>query len=225
MAPDKLSFTEENYLKAIYTLSEKDQTFDTSTNKIAEKINTKPSTVTDMLRKLTAKKLVTYEKYKKVQLTKTGEQVAILIIRKHRLWEVFLHGTLKFGWDEVHDIAEQLEHIHSEQLILRLEKFLKYPKYDPHGDPIPSANGKLVQKQRSTLSEVEKGKSLQVVGVKDTSVVFLQYLKQLKISIGTKIKVLEKIAYDGSVIISFKDNHQLNVSRKFSENILVSVVS
>ncbi len=225
MAPVILSFTEENYLKAIYTLSEKDKTFDTSTNRIAEKINTKPSTVTDMLRKLTVKKLVTYEKYKKVQLTKTGEQMAILIIRKHRLWEVFLHGTLKFGWDEVHDIAEQLEHIHSEQLILRLENFLKYPKYDPHGDPIPSANGKLVQKQRSVLSEIDRGKSLQVVGVRDTSAVFLQYLKQLKIAIGTKIKVVEKIAYDGSLIISFKDNNQLNVSRKFSENILVSVIS
>lgn len=222
MAQIKLSFTEENYLKAIYILCEKDQLFDTSTNKIAERINTKPSTVTDMLRKLTAKKLVTYERYKKVQLTKAGEQMAVFIIRKHRLWEVFLHNTLKFGWDEVHDIAEQLEHINSEQLILRLENFLKYPKYDPHGDPIPSANGKFDQKQRSTLSEVEKGKSLQVVGVKDTSPVFLQYLEQLKIAIGTKIKVIERIAYDGSLVISFKDNPQLNVSRKFSDNILVS---
>src|SRR5438128_1343560 len=138
MASKQLSLTEENYLKAIYTLCERNQSFDTSTNKIAEKINTKPPTVTDMLRKLTKKKLVTYEKYKKVQLTKTGKQVAILIIRKHRLWEVFLQSKLQFAWDEVHEVAEQLEHIHSEKLILRLEEYLGFPKYDPHGDPIPS---------------------------------------------------------------------------------------
>ena len=147
-----LSFTEENYLKAIYSLCERKSTFDTSTNEIAEKINTKPPTVSDMLRKLTDKKLVTYEKYKKVQLTKTGRQMAIQIIRKHRLWEVFLHDKLQFTWDKVHEVAEQLEHIHSEELISRLEKFLGYPVYDPHGDPIPSANGELTQAKRIILS-------------------------------------------------------------------------
>ena len=222
MASIQLSFTEENYLKAIYTLSERNQSFDTSTNKIAERINTKPPTVTDMLRKLTEKKLVTYEKYKKVQLTKTGKQVAILIIRKHRLWEVFLQDKLQFAWDEVHEVAEQLEHIHSEKLIIRLEKYLGFPKYDPHGDPIPSANGELSKIQRTTLSQVEEGKSCQVVGVKESSTLFLQYLQQKNVGIGTKIKVIEKIAYDGSLMISLKKGHRLTVSKKFSDNLLVT---
>ena len=218
----QLSFTEENYLKAIYTLSERNQSFETSTNKIAERINTKPPTVTDMLRKLTEKKLVTYEKYKKVRLTKAGKQVAILIIRKHRLWEVFLQNKLQFAWDEVHEVAEQLEHIHSEKLITRLEKYLGFPKYDPHGDPIPSANGELSKTQRTTLSEVEEGKSCQVVGVKESSTLFLQYLQQKNVGIGTKIKVIEKIAYDGSLMISLKKGQQLTVSKKFSDNVLVT---
>ncbi len=222
MKPAQLSFTEENYLKAIYSISERNESFDTSTNEIAERIKTKPPTVSDMLRKLTEKKLVSYEKYKRVQLTKTGKQLAILIIRKHRLWEVFLCDKLQFAWDEVHEIAEQLEHIHSEQLILRLEKFLGFPKYDPHGDPIPSANGELKQPQRAILSEVEEGKSCQVVGVKDSSSVFLQYLQQINIGIGTKIKVVNKIPFDDSLIISLKKDQQLSVSKKFTDNVLVT---
>jgi len=222
MKPAQLSFTEENYLKAIYSISERNESFDTSTNEIAERIKTKPPTVSDMLRKLTEKKLVSYEKYKRVQLTKTGKQLAILIIRKHRLWEVFLCDKLQFAWDEVHEIAEQLEHIHSEQLILRLEKFLGFPKYDPHGDPIPSASGELKQMQRSVLSEVEEGKGCQVVGVKDSSTVFLQYLQQINIGIGTKIKVINKIPFDDSLIISLKKDQQLAVSKKFADNVLVT---
>lgn len=216
-----LSFTEENYLKAIYSLAERDAS-ETSTTQIAERLQTKPPTVSDMLRKLADKKLISYEKYKKVQLTKAGRQVAILIIRKHRLWEVFLHDKLEFAWDEVHEIAEQLEHIHSEQLIVRLEKFLGFPKYDPHGDPIPSANGEIGPLQRITLIELEPGKSCQVVGVKDSSALFLQYLQQIDIGIGTKIKVIEKIAYDGSLVISLKKGQEISVSKKFADNVLVT---
>ena len=217
-----LSFTEENYIKAIYTLSERKDSFDTSTNEIAEKINTKPPTVSDMLRKLTDKKLVTYEKYKKVQLTRAGRQIAIQIIRKHRLWEVFLHDKLQFTWDKVHEVAEQLEHIHSEELISRLEKFLGNPTYDPHGDPIPSANGELTPSLRIILSDVEVGRQCNVVGVKDSSSHFLQYLQQLNIGIGTKIKVIERITYDGSMMISMKKGQQFSVSKKFAENVLVT---
>jgi DtxR family Mn-dependent transcriptional regulator len=216
-----LSFTEENYLKAIYSLAERDAA-ETSTTQIAERLQTKPPTVSDMLRKLADKKLISYEKYKKVQLTKAGRQVAILVIRKHRLWEVFLHDKLEFAWDEVHEIAEQLEHIHSEQLIVRLEKFLGFPKYDPHGDPIPSANGEIGPLQRITLIELEPGKNCQVVGVKDSSVLFLQYLQQINIGIGTKIKVVEKIAYDGSLVISLKKGQEISVSKKFADNVLVT---
>ena len=222
MALIQLTLTEENYIKAIYTLSERHPSFDTSTNEIAERIRTKPPTVSDMLRKLTAKKLVTYEKYKKVQLTKTGRQLAMLIIRRHRLWEVFLHDKLHFAWDEVHDVAEQLEHIHSDELIIRLEKFLGFPKYDPHGDPIPSASGELSQSQRMILSDIDEGKSCQVVGVRDSSTLFLQYLQQVHVGIGTKIKVIERIPFDGSVIISLKKGERLSVSKKFAENVLVN---
>ena len=218
-----LSFTEENYLKAIYTLSERKDSFDTSTNEIAEKIKTKPPTVSDMLRKLAEKKLVTYEKYKKVQLTRSGRQVAIQIIRKHRLWEVFLHDKLQFTWDKVHEVAEQLEHIHSDELIVRLEKFLGHPTYDPHGDPIPSANGELMQAQRIILSDVEAGMVCYVVGVKDSSTPFLQYLQQLNIGIGTKIRVIERIMYDGSLTISIKRGQQSSVSKKFTDNVLVTM--
>lgn len=218
----QLSQTEENYIKAIYSLSERGDNFETSTNEIALRINTKPPTVSDMLRKLTAKKLVTYQKYKKVQLTNTGRQVAIQIIRKHRLWEVFLHDKLNFTWDEVHEVAEQLEHIHSEKLTERLEKFLGFPKYDPHGDPIPTANGELKGPKRSMLSEIAIGTTCHVVGVKDSSSDFLQYLQQMNVGIGTNIKVVEKIAFDHSLVVSFKKGHQATVSKKFADNVLVT---
>lgn len=217
-----LSFTEENYLKAIYSLSERADSFDTSTNEIAVKINTKPPTVSDMLRKLAEKKLVTYEKYKRVQLTKSGKQIAIQIIRKHRLWEVFLHDKLQFTWDKVHEVAEQLEHIRSEELISRLEKFLGHPTTDPHGDPIPSATGELTQAKRIMLSDTEEAKTYHVVGVKDSSSPFLQYLQHLHIAIGTKIRVMERIEYDGSLTISMKKGQQISVSKKFADNVLVT---
>lgn len=222
MASKTLSFTEENYIKAIYSLSERTDAFETSTNEIAERTNTKPPTVSDMLKKLTEKKLVTYEKYKKVQLTAKGKQVAIHIIRKHRLWEVFLHDKLQFSWDEVHEVAEQLEHIHSEKLITRLDEYLGFPKYDPHGDPIPTANGEFHPLQRSILSDVEIGTTCQVVGVKDTSSLFLQYLQQVNVGIGTKVKVIEKIAFDGSLVISLRKGERLSVSKKFADNVLVT---
>lgn len=217
-----LSFTEENYVKAIYSLTEKNASAETSTSLIAEKLHTKPPTVSDMLRKLAEKKLISYEKYKKVALTKSGKQIAILIVRKHRLWEVFLHDKLHFAWDEIHEIAEQLEHIQSEELTTRLEKFLNYPKFDPHGDPIPSADGLLTRLQRITLSEVEVNGSCQVVGVKDSSPPFLQYLQQVNVGIGTKIKVLEKISFDGSLVLSLSGKVTISVSRKFADSLMVS---
>ena len=217
-----ISFTEENYLKAIYTLSERNSSFDTSTNEIAGQINTKPPTVTDMLKKLMDKKLVSYHKYKRVELTKAGKQVAIQIIRKHRLWEVFLHDKLQFPWDEVHEVAEQLEHIHSEKLIASLEEYLGHPKIDPHGDPIPSANGEMSPSERIILTTVEKDKSCRVVGVKDSSTSFLQYLEKMNISIGTKIKVIEKIEFDGCLIIKINKGEEVTVSNKFSDNLFVT---
>lgn len=218
-----LSFTEENYVKAIYSLTEKNASAETSTSQIALKLDTKPPTVSDMLRKLAEKKLISYEKYKKVALTKTGKQIAVLIVRKHRLWEVFLHDKLEFAWDEIHEIAEQLEHIHSEELITRLEKFLNYPQFDPHGDPIPSANGELRALKRIPLSEAEINKIHQVVGVNDSSPAFLQYLQQVKVGIGSKIKVLEKITFDGSLVLSLPKQTTISVSKKFGDSLMVTL--
>lgn len=155
-------------------------------------------------------------------MTKTGKQVAIQIIRKHRLWEVFLHSKLNFSWDEVHEVAEQLEHIHSEKLTQRLEEYLGFPHYDPHGDPIPSANGELKEPKRFMLSEIGVGYTCQVVGVKDSSTDFLQYLRQMDVGIGTKVKIIEKIAFDNSLVVSFKKGRESTVSKKFADNVLVT---
>lgn len=217
----ELSHTEENYLKAIYTLSGISENGGAATNVIAERVQTKPPTVVDMLKKLASKKLVTYEKYKKVQLTNQGKKVALQVIRKHRLWETFLYEKLQFNWNEVHEVAEQLEHIRSEKLIERLDQFLDFPMYDPHGDPIPTANGEIKPLKRHKLSEVEIGKTCQVVGVNDSSSDFLLYLQQLSVGIGTKIKVLEKITFDHSIMVSFRKGHQTLVSKKFADNVLV----
>ena len=215
------SYTEENYLKAIYSLSAISRKFETSTNEIARKINIKPSTVTDMLKKLTEKKLISYEKYKPVKLTKEGKKIALKVIRKHRLWEVFLFQILEFNWDEVHEVAEQLEHIQSDKLTEALDLFLEHPEYDPHGDPIPDADGEFKNVYKNILSDMKNGESCRIAGVKDSSKPFLQYLEKLKIKIGTKLKVTDTIDFDGSVSILYNKTDRVTVSKKFADNILV----
>ena len=215
------SYTEENYLKAIYSLSAANKEFATSTNEIAEKICNKPSTVTDMLRKLTDKKLIHYQKYRPVKLTKEGKTIALQVIRKHRLWEVFLNQELKFSWDELHEVAEQLEHIQSEKLTSALDKYLGFPEHDPHGDPIPKANGEIKDVPKILLCEVKTGRQYRIAGVKDSSTLFLQYLEKLSITIGTKIKVLEKIDFDESLVIQIGKVKKTTISKKFSQSILV----
>lgn len=220
MSRQDLSYTEENYLKAIYHLASESEENGTSTSSIAQFIDLKPATVTDMLRKLKAKKLIDYKKYGKVRLTDEGRGVALHIIRKHRLWEVFLYEKLGFSWDEVHEVAEQLEHIKSPKLINSLEKFLGYPEYDPHGDPIPSKEGEIKVRPKKPLSEMEAGANCRIVNVKDTSAVFLQYLMQLEIGLSTQIEVLEKVSFDNSMRIRVGEK-ELSVSEKFAENVLV----
>ncbi|MCB0467132.1 MAG: metal-dependent transcriptional regulator [Aequorivita sp.] len=215
------TLAEENYLKAIFHL-ENELQGEVSTNAIAESIETKPSSVTDMVQKLAEKKLLTYKRYKGVQLTAEGKKVAINIIRKHRLWEVFLVEKLNFHWDEVHEIAEQLEHIQSEELITRLDKFLGSPDFDPHGDPIPDKHGVLKRTEKKLLSEIEKNQQGVCVGVKESSAEFLQYLDKKKISIGTKIKVLGKEFFDGSMIIQV-GNEQFFISHIIAENLYVQI--
>ena len=212
--------SEENYLKVIYHLGNEGKT-KISPTAIAEALNNNPASVVDMLKKLVDKKLIQYEKSKGVKLTAKGMKIAILIVRRHRLWEVFLLEKLEYSWDEVHEIAEQLEHIQHPLLADRLDKFLGFPQYDPHGDPIPSASGQMADIHKTILSEVTDGKTCQVVGVKDTSSSFLQYLKKLDIGIGTKITLVEKISFDGSVIISIKNGSKTTVSKMFADNLLV----
>lgn len=213
------TLAEENYLKAIFHL-EHDIHGEVSTNAIAESMETKPSSVTDMVQKLAEKKLLTYKRYKGVKLNTEGKKVAANVIRKHRLWEVFLVEKLNFHWDEVHEIAEQLEHIQSEELIIRLDKFLGSPEFDPHGDPIPDKHGVLKRTEKKLLSEIDKNQKGVCVGVKESSPEFLQYLDKKKISIGTKITVLGKEFFDGSMIIQVA-SEQFFISHKIAENIYV----
>ncbi|MCJ8166206.1 metal-dependent transcriptional regulator [Pontibacter sp. E15-1] len=215
------SFTEENYIKNIFKLSE-NGTQEVNTNAIAEALDTKAASVTDMLRKLSAKELVNYVKYRGVSLTDEGKRVALQVIRKHRLWEVFLVEKLKFSWDEVHDVAEELEHVGSSLLTKRLDEFLGHPQFDPHGDPIPTENGELHLKKQRLLAELEVNDGGVVVGVNDSQPLFLQYLDKMGISLGSRIMVLDRFGYDNSLEISLEDDKRLVVSSEVSKNIFLS---
>lgn len=215
-----ISNTEENYLKAIYKLA-KIRPSGISTKSISELLKIKSPTVSDMLKKLSDKKLINYEKYKGVELTPKGEQLALLVIRKHRLWETFLVEKLEFKWDEVHEIAEQLEHIQSAELVDRLDKFLDRPRFDPHGDPIPNEQGKIELRYDKTLNQLKLKENAVVVGVKDHSKEFLKYLDGNKIQLGSKLKVIEIIDYDNSMQVQFDAKNSLHLSAQVIKNIIV----
>ncbi len=217
-----MTFSEENYLKTIYHLTTSLST-EISTNAIAEMMETKASSVTDMLKKLAENDLVHYKKYQGVFLTPKGKLAAKMIVRKHRLWEVFLVEKLDFSWDEVHDIAEQLEHIKSEQLINRLDDFLGNPTEDPHGDPIPDRNGQIIKVEKILLSDLKENQSVICVGVKDTSSEFLKYLDRQEIALGSKINVLSKEVFDLSVRIQL-DEKEIAISNKIAANLFVKIV-
>ena len=216
-----LSFAEENYLKAIYHLSDGGKK-SVSTNAISEALKTKPASVSDMIRKLASKGVVDYQKYHGVQISEDGKKDALAIIRKHRLWEVFLVEKLKFNWDEVHEIAEQLEHIRSSLLISRLDEFLGYPQYDPHGDPIPDKDGIIQTKPRVPLSKLNAGDNAKLTSVSDSSDMFLRYLDKLNISIGCQIFILEKQEFDGSLEIQIDKKNKTFVSKAVAENLMVT---
>lgn len=215
-----LSQTEENYLKAIYQLAEK-QANHVMTNQIAHYLESSAASVTDMLKKLAEKQLINYEKYKGVQLTEEGNSIATALIRKHRLWEYFLVENLEFEWDEVHEIAEELEHIKSDRLTDRLDAYLQYPKYDPHGDPIPDKEGHYAYRSDLLLKDFEKGQEGLVVGVKNSNQTFLQYLDSVNLNLGSAIKVLETYAFDHSMLIELDGGRQLNVSYEVAQNLYV----
>ena len=215
-----LSFTEENYLKALVKITIDSEQSEVGTNELAKVLAVKPATANDMLKKLKEKKMVDYEKYGKITLTKEGKNLAIDIIRKHRLWETFLYEKLEFSWDEVHELAEQLEHIQAEKLVDKLDKFLDYPDFDPHGDPIPTKNGELKVFFKKTLSEVPIGSRCKMVAVKDNSSSFLQYVVKVGLGINNEIKIISKQEYDSLTVIEV-NGIQSSVSQKFTENIFV----
>lgn len=219
-----LTLVEENYIKALLHLSSVDRSMiekeGVGTNDLAAYLEVKPSTVNEMLKRLKEKNLVNHEKYKKVTLTELGETLALGIIRKHRLWETFLYNKLEFDWDEVHDVAEQLEHVQSEKLIEKIDKFLDYPKYDPHGDPIPNSKGIMPRRESTRLSMVPLNQCFEVLAESDTSKTFLNYLEDLDIAIGVELKVIDKIVYDGSLKIDKKGN-VITLSKKAADHILV----
>ena len=216
-----VTLAEENYLKAILKLSE-NGSIAVSTSAISNELNTKASSVTDMIKKLTEKKLVIYQPYFGVKLNKEGYSTAIEIVRKHRLWEVFLVDKLKFQWDEVHEVAEQLEHVKSKKLTDLLDAFLGFPQHDPHGDPIPNKDGLFPKLFSTPLSDLNKKDFGSVIGVCQDNPQFLKYLDSLNINIGTKIKVLEKIEFDASFEIEI-DKKRKHISSEVAKNILIKL--
>ena len=214
--------SEENYLKSIFSVFMQTKN-NVSTNEIANLLDTSPASVTEMLKKLQDKSLVIYEKYYGVRLSKLGEKKAIAIIRKHRLWETFLVNKLDFSWSEVHEVAEQLEHINSEKLTDKIDQLLNYPKFDPHGDPIPSKNGIFNFQERVSIFEMDINEEGIIMGVSLDNKDFLDYLTRLKISIGIKVKVIEQIKFDQSMKISY-DSKTEHISKEIAENILVKIL-
>lgn len=216
------TLTEENYLKTIFKLSNKQDEL-VGTNAIADEMNTKSASVTDMVKRLSVKKLLYYTPYKGVKLTERGRKKALDVVRKHRLWEVFLVDILKFKWDEVHLIAEELEHVNSIELFERLDKFLGHPKFDPHGGPIPDAKGKISLNDLIPLTDLKINNKATILGVVDSSKHFLQYLEKVKLKIGNKVTLIEKHHYDDSIDVKLNNKKNIHLSNKIARNILVSI--
>ncbi|MBL7852488.1 MAG: metal-dependent transcriptional regulator [Cyclobacteriaceae bacterium] len=216
-----ISFTEENYLKAIYHLSQGGERA-VLTNELAEAMQTKAASVTDMVKRLSAKSLIVYEKYYGVKITTQGRQQALQIVRKHRLWETFLVEKLGFSWDEVHAVAEQLEHIQSPQLINKLDAFLGFPKNDPHGDPIPDQNGKFKNPSLVGLDQVEPGRRVTITTVKDTDPDLLKFLDKIGAKPGKTVQVIKREAFDKSMEVQI-EKKKVFISLDVSKNILIAL--
>lgn len=218
-----LSIAEENYIKSIYKLEEEGQEAVT-TNALANELETKPASVTDMAKKLKEKKLISYEKYQGINLTAEGKKAALNIIRRHRLWECFLVDKLSFSWEEVHELAEELEHVRSEKLITRLSEFLGNPQIDPHGDPIPDAQGKMSKPRIQTPLHKAKSKRLEVVSVSDKSAALLEFLNAKGIRLGTQLDVIERYEFDNSIELKIRNQPAFTLSEQVSKNIMVKPI-
>jgi DtxR family transcriptional regulator, Mn-dependent transcriptional regulator len=213
------SATEENYLKAIYKFSAHGEMV--GTNTLAKSLQTTPASVTDMLKRLSDKSLVEYQPYHGVRLLDAGKVIALKIIRKHRLWEVFLVNVLNFNWDEVHETAEELEHVNSPLLIDKLDEFLGFPQFDPHGDPIPNKDGQFTERITRQLSACKAGEIVIVAGVTEDAPLFLQYLDRIGIRIGSRVLVHEVIPFDNSMILGLA-GREVVFSGEFARQVLVT---
>lgn len=217
-----LSVTEENYIKTIYLLQQVDE--NVTTNEVAATMNTKAASVTDMLKKLKGKKILNYEKYRGFRLSTEGKKIALSIVRKHRLWEYFLVDKLQFGWDEIHEVAEEMEHITSKKLIDKLDAFLGYPKFDPHGDPIPDTNGRMIIQHQVNLSDLTPNTSAEITMVGSQSTELLELLKHKNITIGTRIEVKQKFSFDNSIEIKIKTQQPFIISQQLAQVLFVKQV-
>ena len=215
-----ISSNVEDYLKAIFQLSSEDEEKKVGTNQLAEYLIIKPASAIVMRKTLRTRELVSYEKYGRIGLTPKGWNIAVALIRRHRLWETFLHQKLNFTWDEVHELAHDLEHIQSEKLIRELDKHLGYPSHDPHGHIIPDEKGNFSKDERVLLANLAQGQKCRLVSVRDSSAEFLKYVTQLGLALSTEIEVKEIRDFDGSLLLAY-DNRMESVSRKFAENIFV----
>ena len=213
------STSEENYLKTIFHLQTKDD--NVTTNELAEKLQAKPASITDMMKKLKTRKLVNYQRYRGFRLTAEGKKVALSIIRRHRLWEYFLAEKLQFNWDEVHEVAEQLEHVSNKKLIDKLDEFLAHPKFDPHGDPIPDTNGKMEPSRHIALTELQINKPAKICHIANQSDLLLEHLHEKKIKMGALIVVKRKFSYDDSLEIKLDNKIVLTISGQLAKNIFV----
>ncbi|MFZ1371634.1 MAG: metal-dependent transcriptional regulator [Ferruginibacter sp.] len=217
------SLAEENYLKAIYKLQEKHG--DTvSTSALAEMLEINAASVTDFIKKMAVKKLISYQKSKGVRLSEQGRQIALSIIRKHRLWEVWLVNKLNFKWDEVHEIAEQLEHVVSNELIEQLDEHLGYPKTDPHGDLIPDAKGRFAKNSSKPLLDHQVGDKTKFVGVAEHSNSFLQYLTKNNIKLGDELLVESIEEFDNSFQVKVNRKEHKLLSKEVVKNLFVITV-
>lgn len=216
------SQSEENYLKTIFHLQVEHGTV--TTNALAEKLNARPASITDMMKKLSAKKLLHYKPYYGFSLSTEGKRVAIDIIRRHRLWEYFLSEKLKFGWDEVHGLAEELEHVSSKKLIDKLDEYLGFPQLDPHGDPIPDSKGKINPRHVSPLSDAPLNCPLKISRISNQSHEFLDMLRHKDLAIGTLLEVKKRFDFDGSLQVKIKPNHIDTLSEQLAQHIHVKKV-
>ncbi|WP_299898910.1 metal-dependent transcriptional regulator [uncultured Aquimarina sp.] len=220
---NNLTKSEEDYLKALFQLLIEDNSEKVGNNQLAEYLKVSPASTNNMIKKLKTKNYVVSEKYGKLELTDEGRAIAVRLIRKHRLWETFLYNYLNFSWDEVHEVAEQLEHIKSYKLIDELDRFMDFPEKDPHGELIPNAKGEYKVIPKITLSSLVEGDVCKLVAVNDGSVNFLRFVSEIGLALSSEIKVLEVREFDKSIRIQFNDTVE-TVTRKFADNVFVKVV-